>query len=221
MVVTKPPGEEGGKPRKRGGSGREEERRSAAGRGEGEGAAGPTRKRHRRPGRRDEDEASRTEQQSATRQASAIPGEHERVVASRADEGRVPSFRERGKKKARGAREGRKGARKVGGGGVAGRAWIEQRWSILERRKNAANEGKQQVGWLPVEREVVVFVQPRMRRNSTLIAVTARPTKLANALGRIGEEEEEEGGGGDTRDRLRPITSTSTWWSFWESLQDI
>lgn len=118
MVVTKPPGEEGGKPRKRGGSGREEERRSAAGRGEGEGAAGPTRKRHRRPGRRDEDEASRTEQQSATRQASAIPGEHERVVASRADEGRVPSFRERGKKKARGAREGRKGARKVGGGGV-------------------------------------------------------------------------------------------------------
>lgn len=66
-----------------------------------------------------------------------------------------------------------------------------------------------------------MFVQPRMRRNSTLIAVTARPTKLANALGRIGEEEEAEGGGGDTRDRLRPITSTSTWWSFWESLQGI
>lgn len=39
MVVTKPPGEEGGKLRKREGSGRDEERRSAAGRGEGEGKA--------------------------------------------------------------------------------------------------------------------------------------------------------------------------------------
>lgn len=111
------------------------------GRGRSRGAAGPTRKRHRRPGRRDEDEASRTEQQSATRQASAIPGEHERVVASRADEGRVPSFRERGKKKAR--RVGGEGARKVEGEGES-RPWIEQRWSILERRKN--ERGKQQVG---------------------------------------------------------------------------
>ena len=62
---------------------------------------GTTRKRHRRQRRCDEDEASRTEQQSATRPASAIPGEHERGHV--ADEGRsiVPGKREKDERQRR------------------------------------------------------------------------------------------------------------------------
>lgn len=165
VVVTKPPGEEGEESRGGGGGGggkgagatRKDEARQDAGRREGRsrGAGrGRTRKRHRRRGGRDEDEASRTEQQSATRQASAIPGEHERVVAERApDEGRVPPFHP-GKREKEGERsEGRKERSEEGWGrkGVAGRPWIPAlRVDSRKRKKRTANEGKQQVGWLPL-----------------------------------------------------------------------
>lgn len=64
-----------------------------------------TRKRHRRRRRCDEDEATRTEQQSATRPASAIPGEHKRGRV--ADEGRsiVPGKREKDERRRRSAKE--------------------------------------------------------------------------------------------------------------------
>lgn len=70
-------------------------RKARRGKAKRRGGLEKRKRRHRRRGGRDEDEASRTEQQSATRQASAIPGEHDLVRWPRARTKGVPGKRRR------------------------------------------------------------------------------------------------------------------------------
>lgn len=172
-------------------------RKARRGKAKRRGGLEKRKRRHRRRGGRDEDEASRTEQQSATRQASAIPGEHDLVRWPRARTKGVPGKRRR---------EGKEGweervARLDPGSSGAGRFSKEEEREASEPRgrSNRLAEPGVRKGGVCVCEVVLVPVPPRSRRNSTLIAaiqrVTTRPTKLANTLERRHGVGEEDGGG--------------------------